>query len=273
MAQITDFLRVLFGNSDWQTCFTPDKKGTEIFPFPDSEDLFFSINELDGHRDHNPTESYHRSDKPRRADHNVVCLRNFLIELDEMPISEQQDYVYAHVPTTASVHSGGKSIHFIISLEEPLASIDDYREVAERLHLLLPKADPACKNPSRLSRLPGRIRPDTGKEQSLLQLGARIPNAALFALLPPLPQSEATPLSNDKRIHDFFNFVNAPDEGIRKLNVGGRNAFFYWLGNRLKDVGADSASKRALVEKAYANLQSKSGFSLREALAAARISK
>jgi hypothetical protein len=273
VAQITDFLKLLFGNGDWQTCFAPDAKGTEVFAFPDSEDLFFSINELDAHRDHNPTESYHRMEKPRRADHNVVCFRNFLLELDDMPLDRQVQYMNERLPWTSAVYSGGKSVHFIISLEEPLASEADYREVAERLHMLAPAADPACKNPSRLSRLPGRIRRDTGKEQALLQMWGRVPNADLFALLPPLPTAEATPLSNDKRIHDFFSFVNAPDDGIRKLGCGGRNAFFYWLGNRLKDVGADSASKRALVEKAYANLQRKSGFSLREALAAARVSK
>jgi hypothetical protein len=174
------------------------------------------------------------------------------------------------------VHSGGKSCHFIISLKEPLSSLDEYRNFARRLHALLPDVDPATKNASRLSRLPFRIRPDTKRFQKLLFLGERIDNAQLDALLPLVETPTYEPLKFESREGMMVNAEivyasMAPDELMLKMGLGGRNAFFFWLGKRMLELGYDLEKRANLVEKAYLNLANKKGFSYNEARAAARI--
>src|SRR6185369_16107260 len=173
------FLNVLFEPGE-QTCFADTIKGTAVSLHPKHDDEFFSINALYSNRDENPIEPWHSENKPRRADHNVASFRNFLIELDNMPLAEQIDYVTKRIPVTSIVYSGGKSYHFIVSLEQALANAEQYLEVARRIQLAVPACDRACKNPSRLSRLPGAIRKDTDRVQDLVALGSRIPVAALL---------------------------------------------------------------------------------------------
>lgn len=270
-----DFLNVLFDTGQ-QTCFGADENAYRVFEAPAPDDTFFCINALDSYEDRNPTKEWHRPDLPRRADHNVTCFRNFLIELDGMPLEQQIAYVTSQVPVTSIVYSGGKSYHFIISLQDALPSLNDYRQVARRLHTLLSQADPACKNPSRLSRLPGVLRPDTGKRQTLHMLGSRVPNEGLLRILPNLPlvQFEAPAASNSYWLHvALFKYLDAPDRAIAELGLGGRNAFFFWLGNRLAEAGADASTREMYVRRAYQNLQNTHQFDLREALQAARIAK
>lgn len=274
MFDTTDFLRLLFDDGQ-QTCFTPDPHGTAVKAAPGAADLFFSINALDASMDHGPVESYHDAYKPRRADINVTCFRNFLLELDGMPMEQQIAHVTALVPVSSIVHSGGKSYHFIISLEDALPSLMDYRNVARQLHALVPQADPACKNPSRLSRLPGRLRPDTGNMQQLVQLGARVPNKQLMAVLPPLQEPEQHPASGSAFwMHvSLFKYLDSPEQAIAELGLAGRNGFFFWLGNRLAEAGFAPQDRAAYVRRAYSKLQNTHNFDLREALQAARINK
>lgn len=273
---MSGFLNTLFDPGQ-VTCFAPDAKGTQVRERPYVDDVFFSINALDANYDNCPSEPYHHVERPRRADGNVICFRNFLIELDGMPLEHQLTYVKALVPVTSIVYSGGKSYHFIISLEQPLASMDDYRHCAERLHALVKQADPACKNPSRLSRLPNVLRLDTGKVQALVELGNRVPNQALMARLPQVTQTSTEPMAKmDRNLWlnvNLFKHIDAPETAITEMGLGGRNGFFYWLGKRLAEAGADSSSREALVKRAYSNMQNVQNFSLREALHAARVSK
>jgi len=119
------FLNSLF-DAGQQTCFSPDARGIEVTTQPGKHDLFFCINALNPALDANPTEPWHRVDLPRRADHNVICFRNFLLEIDNMPIEQQVEHVRNLVPVTAIVFSGKKSYHFIISLTEPMPDYDSY---------------------------------------------------------------------------------------------------------------------------------------------------
>lgn len=255
---LVKFLQTIIGDAE-ETCFSRECMNTNVAMLPYDTDLFFSINNM------------HTS----RKDANVIHLRNFLIEIDSLPLEEQVDYVLERVPVTSIVYSGGKSYHFIISLETPVPTIEKYREIAERLLLLLPAADPTSKNPSRFSRLPFRIRPDTGKEQTLMMLGSRIKLEDLEALLPELPQIQSTsqPRSKAWIATDLTFAMQHPDEFIAERNLGGRNVFFYYLYNRLVEAGFSIAEIKSKVEYTYARLENKKDFPLREALLAARVGR
>lgn len=254
------FLNTIFDNSDL-TCFAfdtfevaidvvdPDKRLSRPTPF-------FSINALTG----------------RRSDANVEKHRTFLLEFDNIPLDEQFRLMqYSGYEYTAAVYSGGKSIHFFITLENPV-SADEYASIAKRLHLAFPAADKTTKNPSRLARLPGVIRPDTGKEQILMQLYGRINNEHLLKRLPELSVES-------KEKSDHGQFISAtllyaqynPEKAMQQLKIEGRNSFFFWLGQRLLETGLSKAERREYIESAYSRLENKEDFKLREALMAARV--
>lgn len=268
--ELSSFLNVLFDESH-STCFAPNPYGSSVTSRPAPDDVFFSINALDDARDKNPTQAWHRPDKPRRADDNVVCFRNFLIELDKVPLEEQVNYVTSNIMPSTIVHSGGKSHHFIFSLEEPLTTIKEYREVAARLLLLFPDADRTCKNPSRLSRLPFRQRPGGG-EQRLVYLGNRLKNDSFMALLPLVPVTVyAEQMSSEFVSIALIDAMKDPEDSMRVHNISGRNAFFYWLGCRMSDINMSSADRLACTQEAYNKLKDTTNFSWAEACLAARV--
>lgn len=247
------FLSKLFEAGE-RTCYAPDAFETAIWPAPTSQDLFFCINALSG----------------PRADANVASYRNFLLELDNIPLPEQIDLVTKRLPVTSIVFSGGKSYHFIVSLLEPVQTEADYRRVWRGLYEAVPEADKSTKNPSRFSRLPGVLRPDTGLYQELVYLGDRIPLAKLPT---PAPYREPKPAANNilfvtQQLNDALAMgVDNYIEG----HFSGRNQFFYWLGKRLSELGHSRTQKKEFVEKFYNRLSNKSGFSITEAYAASRV--
>lgn len=267
------FLGTLFSEGS-TTCYTESPHGYKVKNAPYEADLYFCINELHPSADLNPTKDWHDRMVPRRADCNVVCYRNFLIELDNMPLEEQITYVKSRVPVTSIVYSGGSSYHFIISLETPLQNYEEYMNVAKRLLLLVPEADPTCKNPSRLSRLPTRVRPDTDKVQSLVYLNSRVPNAELLAKLPELPVTEKREYTQaQKREYVtplILEAVHEPNKVMARSNMT-RNLFFFWLYNRFEDAQVSKESRERYVSLAYNNLQDIADFTFDEALTAARI--
>jgi hypothetical protein len=265
------FLNLLFDRGQ-QTCFAPDAKGVTIKPTPGPKDVFFSINAISHDMDAEPTESWHDVSKPRRADCNVICFRNFLIELDNMPLVQQIDYVRSKVPVSAITFSGKKSYHFIISLETPLYDLEDYMKFSHGLMRLLPEADKATKNPSRLSRLPGVVRPDTGLLQELVYLGTRIASKDLPEF-PPSPHTTERPVG--KTVYYVTQqLLEAQKMGVDNFiaaHFSGRNQFFYWLGRRCSELNHTRDEKKTTVERFYDRLENKKGFSIREAFLAARV--
>lgn len=272
------FINTLFDPYQ-KSCYTKLANGRFLSKFPKKTDLFFCINALHPELDLNPTKEYHAPDKPRRADHNVICFRNFLLEIDDIPVEEQQELLKSrNLPYTSAVYSGSKSVHFIISLKEPLKDINEYRHLALRLHALIPEADPTSKNPSRLSRLPNSIRPDTGNMQKLLYLGDRIDNNYLLSLLPEVEYVTREELQqNIQQAGSRFiplQLLEAcydPDDVMLSMDIRGRNQFFFWLGQRLKEIELDKDKKRELVERAYLNLKNTQDFAISEAYEAARV--
>ncbi len=121
---LDNFLATLFEPQSL-ICFAPDANGYRVYESPAPRDVFFSINSLLP-IDTQPTKVWHAESMPRRADANVACLQNVLLELDEMALDEQIRYVRTALPVTSIVHSGGKSHHFIISLDKPLPDLASY---------------------------------------------------------------------------------------------------------------------------------------------------
>ena len=267
---LNNFLNLLFEPLE-QTCFSSNLKGYKVTSHPILKDIYFCINALHPTEDRRPEQAWHRPDLPRRADHNVISFRNFLIEIDSMPLQDQIDYVKSKVPISAITYSGGKSYHFILSLDTPVTP-EKYREIALRLHALLPASDSSTKNASRLSRLPGAMRPDTKKHQTLVELGTRISLQNLEYMLPLTKMQNVNPIKKEKSLisANAQEAVNKPDVVMQRLNFG-RNAFFHYLGQRLKELELDEGIKQELVDRAYANLSDVSGFNLNEAYNAARV--
>lgn len=265
------FLKLLFDDGQ-QTCFTDQPTGYKVTRTPAESDLFFCINALDATKDNEPIEDWHSPNKPRRADCNVICFRNFLIELDNMPLAEQVPYVTSRVPVSAITFSGKKSYHFIISLMTPLKNLQEYQQFAAGLHRLLTAADKSTKNPSRLSRLPNAVRPDTRLVQELIYLGNRI----YMADIPEFPAPPHTKTVAEKADIVYVNQQIreaqkiGPDRFIQ-LHFSGRNQFFYWLGKRCSEIKQTRDEKKRLVEWFYNNLENKRGFSIKEAFLAARV--
>jgi len=143
-------------------CFTNSVYGVDIFP-RDSElqTAFIALNPIQKNK--------------TRADKNCSFFRNYLLEIDDLPLNEQTKYIDSFkVPYSTQVYSGNKSFHFIICLEESLA-LDEYKRYGIWLHKALKKLDHKTKNPSRLTRFPNVIRPDKKRRQDLIYVGERIP--------------------------------------------------------------------------------------------------
>ena len=196
-AQIRNFLETLFEAEeyifDMRTTETTSRFQFEVsnrLPLP-----LVCLNAIDGKRDKNPTREFHRFDRPRRADANCVSFRNFMLEFDtvdgrQLTVDEQIDLMERKykLPYSTAVWSGNKSVHFVISLTEPLEeswwrkiarsltpSPSERKDFKERGQWLgVEEADIACKNPTRGTRCPGVIRPDTGQMQELLVLNGRV---------------------------------------------------------------------------------------------------
>lgn len=246
------FLRLLFDERQL-TCFAEFPFDTAVKAEPGPRDVFFSLNALSG----------------PRADGNVVCYRNFLLELDNIPLDKQVAYVTSKLPVSAITFSGNKSYHFIISLTEPVQSEAEYRKVWRGLYEAVPEADKTTKNPSRLSRLPQAFRPDTGLFQELLYLGSRI---ELDKLPKPTEVREYVP--NVSKVFVSEQLLRVLEVGVDtyiETHFSGRNQFFYWLGKRCSELGHTRQKKKEVVDKFYELMHTKKGFGVREAYHAARV--
>lgn len=109
---------------------------------------------------------------------SVSDFRYLVWEGDNVPLEEQWgNFVNSRAPIVAVTFSGGKSLHAIIKIGA--TSSEDYQDKAKRFFEVLKRRqadfDPACKNPNRLTRLPGIMRGDN--LQSLVALKKDFPNS------------------------------------------------------------------------------------------------
>lgn len=92
-------------------------------------------------------------------DENVSEYRYVLVESDSMPIEQQNALMHdLELPIVTLTHTGGKSLHAIVRIDAG-KNREEYRKRVAYLFDVCEKnglhIDKACKNPSRLTRLPG----------------------------------------------------------------------------------------------------------------------
>jgi hypothetical protein len=110
----------------------------------------------------------------RRGDSAVASFRFAVAEFDTMSKPEQLAFWwgYRSAPIVALIDSGGKSIHALLRVDAPSREAWE-ADVEQRLfsRVLCPLGcDAACRNESRLSRLPGHFRREKNQWQRLLYL-------------------------------------------------------------------------------------------------------
>lgn len=111
------------------------------------------------------------TDGKGRKGENITDFRYTLAESDELDPETQLGIIRKmKLPCAAIVSSGGKSIHAIVRIDAE--NENEYRQRVDELHKILNnngfKVDKQCKNPSRLSRMPGAMR--NGRQQVLIDL-------------------------------------------------------------------------------------------------------
>lgn len=109
-----------------------------------------------------------------RRDEFVTYCRSFLFEIDVGTLSSQLEYVKAlGLPYSSATYSGGKSIHFLTVLDQPVDE-KTWRLLFKWTISIGTLLDHQNSNPTRSVRIPGAIRPETGKEQKLIEIKSRV---------------------------------------------------------------------------------------------------
>ena len=183
---LDNFYNLLFDEDDF-ICFGETLKSTAVnhYRFPYGRNRrWFTVNALDPKEDRNPTEPYLDKHKPRRAYCNVVKWRNIMIEMDSCSIPEQKVHIkQSKFPYSTCVYSGGKSLHFIVALETPLESEEEYRCWWKAIYKIMgnlgASLDKSTVNPSSFSRCPNAYREDKGQIQHLLKVNERVKNEVM----------------------------------------------------------------------------------------------
>jgi len=138
----------------------------------------------------------------------VEAYRYALIEFDALPLPGQCAFWQGVITSgilslRALTYSGSKSIHGLVELNA--ADREIWERQSERLFYATcnpdaperERSDRACRNPDRMTRLPGAFRPDKGRVQSLLWLRPRehAQTAPVPAPVPPDAPDTPQPLS------------------------------------------------------------------------------
>jgi len=108
-----------------------------------------------------------------RGDNTIAKWRFMVVEFDDASIDDQLAFwSVIRLPVAALVLSGGKSVHGWVQVD--CADRDEWeREIEQDIfkgYLVPMGVDGACRNESRLSRLPGQLRADSGVMQKLIYL-------------------------------------------------------------------------------------------------------
>jgi len=137
----------------------------------------FIVNPLTG------AEGRSQEGKPSfRCAETVAAWRYLLLEFDQMSLADQLRFwsgviETGSLPVRSITFSGGKSLHGIVEFP-PGFTAEQWRAGVDRVLSTVcsprapqeQRADQACKNPDRLSRIPGAWRVDKGRRQFLLWL-------------------------------------------------------------------------------------------------------
>jgi len=134
---------------------------------------FIIINPLNG----KPAEKKSGEGITYRGDANVLTFRHCMAEFDNLNREDQiRFWAAVNLPVVCLVDTGGKSIHGWIDIQKLIGvnTYDDWQhDIEHKLYeqgLVPLGVDPACKNPARLSRLPGHYRTEKNNYQRILWL-------------------------------------------------------------------------------------------------------
>lgn len=218
-----DFFKVLF-NEDEATCFTSDPHGINVSLVKSADNNpqfeYFCSNPLHPTKDNDPSRWFHKEDLPRRAYANITVFRNFLFEIDDkdgvqMSAQDQWEFIKSTgLPLSAAVWSGSKSIHFMVSLETPVTTREEYKALWMRIWYALDQVpDKACKDASRLTRYPNGYRRNKEKVQQLIIVNQRIETQTLEDWLKnrpqaPKPKTYSTTAHKKREIPKDFRLAN-----------------------------------------------------------------
>jgi len=192
-----------------------------------------------------------------RNDSNVSAFRTFLFELDVGSIQSQ--YLYFKnlaVPTSCSIFSGSKSVHTLTVLDQ---DIDEktYRLLYLWALSILTLADPNCKNPSRSVRICGAIRPETGKEQKLMELNGKVKLDDFMAWLnkyPHLRPKEREKTNNLTNEKDYDKLSPWLRKALRENDLDfskGRNRMWYAAFYDFAKAGYSQDEAEAILENFF----------------------
>lgn len=199
----------------------------------------------------NPTRGF-------RRDENVTSFRNFLIEIDDMPLADQLAYVdEMKLPYSVCIFSGNKSLHFSVCLEETLPSYKLYYYYATWLLRIMNKADQKTKNPTRSIRFPGAIR--NGREQKLVKLRKKITLETLNAWLSQYEGLRPSEFDENKKITiipDINREELIPRWVWNKLYSGinpqkGRNLEWFKIASEFGKAGYQNEDTIAFLEQYF----------------------
>ena len=160
-----------------------------------------------------------------RCDENVSKFRNFVFEMDDITLKEQEILIDSiDIDFSTVIFSGGKSYHCIISLESALNlppkeidSINEYKRVWKRLAAYIDMyaqeiglagpgvtvLDPSCCNPSRYTRYPNSLRLDKGVIQEVKYSSGRMSEYKFNKLLSKCPKIEKSKVFSRKLNDDM----------------------------------------------------------------------
>lgn len=156
-------------------------------------------------------------------DDNVASRNCFLFEFDSISLNDQVRYAKMNLDKiNRIVFSGSKSLHCRITIADEPENKVQYKFIWNQLndYLFDSKADKACSNPARLTRMPNAIR-DNGIEQTRLWLTETIYNwdwreAFKSEQLKLLYEYKCLPNSGNKNTAEELLKRNIPEE-TRKL--------------------------------------------------------
>ena len=126
---------------------------------------------------------------PREAN-SISTFRNLLIEMDDASLTPEQQIQIIEdsgLPYSAAVFSGSKSVHFIISLDEPVDDLENYKQLHASLVAAInhPAVDYQTSSPAQWTHVPtfNRVKNGKSKQKKLLRIGNRIKAEDIQAFL------------------------------------------------------------------------------------------
>jgi hypothetical protein len=105
-------------------------------------------------------------------DENVECYSSFIFEIDNEDVELQKERakrLFEDKIINRAVYSGSKSVHCRITVEDAPNNKEEYKYIWKKLNEMYfeNKADKACSNPARLTRMPNAIRSNGIKQERL----------------------------------------------------------------------------------------------------------